>query len=193
MTNKLTINLTLGKYKREGVRRELYIILFVIGAVFTMYNGYKYFTLAGDVDVLSGRVAVLNSQIDEEVVSLKINPKEIESLKDEINVFNSIIVKENFAWTTLLDRLERTVPSRVVVEKISPNFSNRRISIAGNATDFQKVISFVEKLGKSKYFSDAILLSHSEKKNIRITAEGKVDRSATKIQFTVTALYEGIG
>lgn len=193
MVNKLSINLALGKYKREGVRSELYIVLFLIGALLTIYNGYKYFTLSGDVTVLVEKVSVLDSKLKEEVVSLKINPKDIGKLKDEINVLNTIIIKENFEWTTLLDRLERTVPSRVVVEKISPNFSNKRISITGNGTDFQKVLTFVENLGKSKYFSDAILLSHSENRNVRMTADGKLDTSNTKIQYTITALYEGIG
>lgn len=190
---KIKINLSLNNYRREGVRKEIYVTIFALAILFSTYNIYKTFTLNSYNDGLSLKISELEKKVKKETDLLKVDTKSIKPLQEKVLVINDIIAKGTFSWVTLFSRLERAVPSKITVTRIIPNFTTKELSLNGIAKDYQKALSFVDKLGKSEYFSDAILLKHNEKDQIFVSADGRVTKGPKQVLFYITVKYEDMG
>ena len=113
----------------------------------------------------------------------EIDKKELRRLNSEVALVNSIIAMESFSWTSLLTSLEGVVPSGVALVQISPNFKSGSIRMSAMGESTSDALKFVDALNESGEFSDAFLLSHSEKNT------GKRPGSREKVLFEIIVHY----
>lgn len=177
---KISINLSTGRHVKSAVPAILTVVLFLVVAVYSFHNVYVHNVNLKDLAVYEK----LGVRVDGEdsMRGASMRRSGVKALVKKIKAINEIIYKETFSWTELLSALEQSVPRNISIVEITPEFDEGTIEIGGVAKSMDGVFKFVEKLGASKRFSDAVLLKHSENK--------KRSGSGGDLVFTISVSYE---
>ena len=107
----------------------------------------------------------------------------LKGYETKLAAYNKILEAGAFSWTGLLLELEQAVPPGVELRQIQPDPATGKVSLAGQARDFEDVSRMVHALSARPAFREVDLLSQSE----RPPATGQ----AAVLTFTLSVLYEG--
>ncbi|HZX34954.1 MAG TPA: PilN domain-containing protein [Thermodesulfobacteriota bacterium] len=179
---KITINLSTGRYARGQSVRLMAAALTLVALVFSYHTVYDYYVNAKTISLLKGEIARLG-----EAKAGKAAPRKdfskipAASLEKKVFAINDIIIRETFSWTELLTGMEEVTPGNVSIVRITPDFKDNKIAVSGMAASVKDALSFVTNLSSSPKFGDAFLLKHSEEKGDELSRE--------RVFFNVSANY----
>jgi len=91
----------------------------------------------------------------------RLQPKQIESLKKEIDFVNGLIKKDAFPYDRLLEALELSVPQGVVLSDFDMSKDLNSVIIKGESDSMDRIIFFINRINESKIFKKNNLLSLS--------------------------------
>ena len=186
----MRLNINLARASNADADRARWLksvtIVLTAAAIFiSLFNVASYGLSRIQVDRYEEVLAAAGGGVSKEIE--KIDKKELRRLDQEVALVNSIIAMESFSWTSLLTSLEGVVPGSVALVQISPNFKSGSIRMSAVGESVSGALKFVDALNESKEFTDAFLLSHSEK-NI-----AKRPGSREKVLFEIIVRYSESG
>jgi hypothetical protein len=82
----------------------------------------------------------------------------------DLSFADSLIAKDRFSWTDLLDRLEGTLTRGVTLTRIEPDYKERSLRLAGMAENVEALQRYLSSLLHSDSLSAAYLLGQETKK-----------------------------
>lgn len=179
---KITINLSTGRYARRQSVRLIATALTLVALAFSYHTAYDYYVNAKTISLLKEEVVRLG-----EAKVIKAEPRKdfpkipAASLEKKVLAINDIIVRETFSWTELLTGIEEVTPGNVSIVRITPDFKSNQIAISGMAASVKDALFFVTNLSGSPKFGEAFLLKHSEEKGDELSRE--------RVFFNVSANY----
>lgn len=87
--------------------------------------------------------------------------EKLQALKTRVAFANSVLRKDTFRWTELLDRLETVVPDGVGLRDIQPDYRDGSLRIGGLARNLVKLQLFLDNLLASPDFSSVYLMNQT--------------------------------
>lgn len=179
---KITINLSTGRYARGQSVRLMAAALTIVAFVFSYHTAYDYYVNAKTISLLKEEAARLGHARGAKAAPRKDFSKiPAASLEKKVLAINDIIIRETFSWTELLTGVEEVTPGNVSIVRITPDFNSNQIAISGMAASVKDALSFVTNLSSSPKFGNAFLLRHSEEKGDELSRE--------RVFFNVSANY----
>ncbi len=145
------------------IRKLSFIIitLVVIAGALTAYNVVTFIHYSGKSGELKPESEFLEkkqSELEAELAEGKkiLDDQKNKNMLDRVEEINTLIRSRVFSWTQLLNLLEKSVPSKVLVKSISPKFEEDGlyIYIQIMAEDYNGIIKFIENLDRQKMFKD---------------------------------------
>jgi Tfp pilus assembly protein PilN len=115
-----------------------------------------------------------------------LNSFKVSALAQESRGLLRIVAERRFSWTTLLVRLERTLPPEVRVIRLTPSFDDEgatRLSIALIGKDAESVVRTIAAFARDPAFNAVAL--HTESTPEKGVPEGHL--------FNVTVTYRPVG
>lgn len=180
---KVDINLARvrsAEFDRVRWFKSVTVVLCAAAIFISLFNAVSYGLSRVAVDRYEETVEAAGSDVP---VAKEIDRSELRRLNSEVAIVNSIIAMESFSWTSLLTSLEDTLPGSVALVQISPDFKSGSIRMRAMGETIGGALEFVDALNEAEEFSEAFLLSHSEKDT------GNKTRSREKILFDLSVLY----
>ena len=181
---KIDINLARARstdLDRARWLKGVTVVLCAAAIFISLFNVVSYGLSRIQVDRYEGALEAMGGGASKETD--KISKKELRRLNSEVALVNSIIAMESFSWTSLLTSLEGVVPGSVALVQISPNFKSGSIRMSAMGESTGDALKFVDALNESDEFTEAFLLSHSEKDT------AKRPGSREKILFEIIVHY----
>ncbi len=157
--------------KEYLLARKVYLSLaaaIAASALVFAYNLGIYSSSAQKADVFSRQLSMqkkIASEMDVKLAEIEkgVNAADVKAALGEADFANSVIAIRVFSWTTFLNRLEGVVPEGVGIDNISPDFQSLNINISGNAVSSDRLMDFMDRLTKSKYFEEIPPTFHSNR------------------------------
>ena len=161
---KYSINLASRSYVN---RKALYLGYLVCGAVLLVtliFNISYYFSLRSQIRTSETRLQeleekILASQGADDVAGY--SAARYDKVLDDIQLANTIIERDSFRWTALLNQMEAVVPGSVKIKTITPDHEKKTIALSGSARELKDMKRFIDRLIKSKHYGDVLLLQQS--------------------------------
>ncbi len=146
------------------------VLLVIVGGVGGFYF-YKAYTLRSEVKALDDQISNLRDQINQ-LSDIEISAR---NLFSKSNVLGSIF-DSRFYYSKMLEELEKSIPSGVVVKTFGLN-KDSQISISGTAQTYNQVQEFSNKLLESPLFTEVSLNSVG------------LEKSEEKINYFIIVTY----
>ncbi len=151
--------------------RKVYLALaaaIVASALVFAYILGTYSNSAQKAGVFSKQLSVqkkIASEMDSKlaVIEKGVNAADVRAALGEADFANGVIAIRVFSWTAFLNRLEEVVPEGVGIDNITPDFQSLNIDISGNAVSSDRLMEFIDRLTKSKYFEEIPPTFHSNR------------------------------
>ena len=156
---KYTLNLATRSYVN---RRTLYLSYAVLGAlllVVFLFGMMRFFSLYDEASRTEAKVKTIESNIVSRsgAEAAEFDENSYKQLLVSIQEANTLLQRDSFRWTSLLDQLEEVVPGQVRILKIDPNHDERLVHIAGQAKSLQSLKQLIDNFIKSGHFSHVFL------------------------------------
>jgi hypothetical protein len=165
---RLNINFATDNYSKSAISRVIVLAFLCLMVVYSWHNINSYTKNREQIIQYQEKVAAMeqNSLVWINRFNMSdISEKDLKLLKRDVEFISNAIPRETFSWTELLSNLEEYVPRNVFLTQISPDFNKKKIKIVGVAKTMKDMLSLVDNLNRSSYFTNALLLKHSEDKN----------------------------
>ena len=107
----------------------------------------------------------------------------LKSYETKLAAYNKILEAGAFSWTGLLIELERAASPGVELRQIQPDPTTGRVTLMGQAQEFEDISRFVQTLSQRPAFRQVDLLSQAD----RPAAPGQPGG----LNFTLSLVYEG--
>jgi type IV pilus assembly protein PilN len=107
-----------------------------------------------------------------------ISKERLDRQASRITFANSIIQKDAFKWSDLLERLEQTLSDGVALERVQPDPKTGDISLVGQARSLDTLRGYLHGLSRSQWFADAYLLEQER-------VEGKKPGERPLLRFKI--------
>jgi Tfp pilus assembly protein PilN len=115
--------------------------------------------LAEELSALAARVKAASPP-----VSKTLSAGDYKRQAADLSFADSLIAKDRFSWTDLLDRLEGTLTREVTLTRIEPDYKERSLRLAGLAENVEALRRYLSSLLHSDSLSAAYLLGQETKK-----------------------------
>lgn len=143
------------KYYRAALILGI-LVLFVLALNAYLYIDYKKTSseLIPERDFLEKKRDGLEAELSKDKAALK--KDENKALFKKINELNQLIEARIFSWTRLLDALEKTIPSDVMVTAINPRIEGGsvQITLSVKTYDYRGILKLITNMDASSVFSD---------------------------------------
>lgn len=178
---KQSFNLAEGsRLSPKFVDRRL-LISIVILAVLLVVQGWQTLILQRANEQLRTTLAKQRSAKGETTANpVAIAKSHLEEQASRIAFANSIIEKDAFKWSVLLERLEQTLSDGVALERVQPDPKTGNIKLVGRARGLDKLRNYLHGLSRSQWFADAYLLEQE-----RIEGKKPGERSFLRFRIAV--------
>ncbi len=145
---------------------------------------------------VEGRIAELETAVAEarkayqtfrrhsEAEGFDASPARLQALREEVAFANRVVRRQRFAWTQLLDDLERTTPQRISMQAIVLN--KESLALSGAALTLEDLTAFVDQLKTHPAFHHVEIASHKWQRRSRNVKTGP----ATFLTFNLAVSYE---
>jgi hypothetical protein len=181
---KIDINLATKRYKKTIIPYIVITGALFLAVIYTWHNIDLYRLNQSQISRYRQQLVRFEKTIGPKGASVPaITQEGFKLLIDEVDYINNVIARETFSWTELLTSLEANVPPRVSIVQITPEFEDKRIRVAGLAKSVNDILTFVDKLGRSKNFMDVFLLKHAT----GVVKKGKAGKRL--VSFNISAEY----
>jgi type IV pilus assembly protein PilN len=156
---KISLNLADRIYVHRRGLHAAYAAIGVVLLVLTLINTFHVLNhrretvqLQERLDQLQQRSAELQRETGD------FNTAAYQRLVEEIAFANSILERDAFRWTDLLDRLELLVPEGVSLRSILPDHKNRALNITAVARGLDEMMLLLDRLAQSESLRNVYLL-----------------------------------
>lgn len=168
---KLTINLSSRRYVNDIALNWTGGAISVLLLLLIFYQASLCFQAHRLVQKYRLDVAELKQQISDRK-TLHMTEEQVEQQKNKIAVARSLLRKDAFRWTALLDRLERLLPEKVSIHSLSPNYQTNSLKLTGAAQQLEDLQTFLDNLHNDA-FSQVLFKSQEMKGEKNSTGKKK--------------------
>jgi type IV pilus assembly protein PilN len=183
---KIDINLATKRRKKRIIPTIVAIGVLFLALAYTWHNIELYRLNQSQIALYGHQLIRFENTLESKKRRIPFITEEgLKFLIDEVAYINGVIARETFSWTELLTNLEASVPPKVSIVQISPDFKDKTIRISGMARSMKDVLKFVDELDRSENFMDVFLLRHEEAL-VKKGARGKA-----LVSFNISAQYVG--
>lgn len=160
---KYTLNLASGTYIN---RRHLYGLYTAVGIVFVVLLGFNL------VSLLQSRARTAESE--QRMAELRgpagasgqvVNAGDVQQLSRRIEFANTLLERDAFRWTALLDQLEEHLVDGVSIRGLKPDYKSGSLQISGVASSVGTLRRFLDRLAASPNFANVYLKQQSSEMN----------------------------
>jgi len=156
---KYTLNLATRSYVN---RRTLYMSYAAIGAlllVIMLFGLMRFAALYSDISQTEVKIKTIESNIVKRsgTGAAEFDEASYRNLLAHIEEANSLLRRDSFRWTDLLNRLEKVVPWQVRILQINPNHDDRLVKISGQAKTLQSLKKLIDNLITSGHYTHVLL------------------------------------
>jgi Tfp pilus assembly protein PilN len=151
-------------YNVRAVRAAVGLLAAVVIGI-TLFNVVEIVRLSANQRTVGAEASTAEDEAERlraEAVRIRaqIDPEELEKVVVAAREANAIIDQRTFSWTTLLTRLEETLPPnvrvRAVREKLDERDGRFDVTITAEARTFDELDDFVEALEATGAFRDVL-------------------------------------
>ncbi|KIH76449.1 type IV pilus assembly protein PilN [Geoalkalibacter ferrihydriticus] len=161
---KLNLNLADRVYINRRALHGAYVAIGALLLVLLVVNLLFFSRTRDEIVELEQRLSELRERAgarDDEGV-IDISPAAQRQLLSDIAFANSILEKDSFRWTQLLDRLEGLVPDGVSIRSILPDHRTRSLNLTAVARGLDEMTAFLDRLLESDQLRDVYLLRQEQ-------------------------------
>ncbi|WP_305046723.1 PilN domain-containing protein [Geoalkalibacter sp.] len=90
--------------------------------------------------------------------AVEVSPAVYQQMLEDIAKANSILERDSFRWTQLLDRFEEVIPEGVSLRSILPDYKTRALNLTAVARGLEEMTTCLDQLMKSEHFRQTYLL-----------------------------------
>lgn len=169
---KYNLNLATGTYIN---RRRLYAyfsVLFLFFFGILAFNGTTVIRDAARIHQIELRLDELRGQKQGEAQQGEISSAALAILAQRIESANELLVRDNYRWTALLDRLEAHLVDGISIRDLQPDYRSGVLKLSGVAASISDLRSFIDKLSRSEVFTHVYLKEQRTEKTADDLAGG---------------------
>jgi Tfp pilus assembly protein PilN len=167
---RATFNFARRPFRNDRPAYVLAAILGLIGAGLLVVNIRLFSDYRRQVADTRAEIAALETRArhaDEKAQTARaaLGSYRLSALAEESRVLARIVAERRFSWTTLLSRLERTLPSDVGLVHLQPQFGasgEPSLDLQLIARNHEAIVRTIEALSKSAAFGHVELKSESQ-------------------------------
>jgi len=183
---KPTLNLASRTYLNRQLLYATYGLVALVLAVSLAGSGYYMWTCRQEAAGIRAESTQIKRQLAElgPDSSEKVSPEALQKQQKSIAFANTILRKDAFRWTDLLDKLEGVLPEGVALRSIQPEYRDGSLRINGLARNLDKLQVFLDNLLVSPAFGSAFLL-HQE----RLDPQERLGRDALNFSILLKGAF----
>ena len=162
-------------------------LLILFGAVMMVINVRLFANYRRQVADTHAEIAALEArsqraQQKSQEARAALGSYRLSALAEESRGLARIVAERRFSWTSLLGRLERTLPSEVGLVRLQPRFGTAgeiEVEMQLYARDREAIVQTIAALSKNPAFGQ-----------VEVRSESQNDAGPEKIEFTLSTHYE---
>jgi len=160
----IKINLATFEYQDKRLSYSVMLVTALIVLTLSIISIRSGINAQSEINEYENKVAskaqnnIKRQQIKKETVK-RLNDKEIESLKKDIDFINGLIMMDAYPYDRLLDALESCAPQGVALLNFSLSKDQNTASLKGKAGSMDEITVFLNKLNSSKIYKNSSLLN----------------------------------
>jgi len=135
------------------------VVWIIAGSYLLVQETSHLSSVQSKISELKAQRSELRGQDGEQVNSAK-----LEKRWKEVAFINSLLERDSFRWTELMDKLEEQAFSGIVIKSIDPDFKDKTLALSGYARELKHLRRFIDNLILSEEFSEVYLLKQSQQK-----------------------------
>lgn len=178
----LRLNLSTRPFYNE---RALHITLTVVGVLLLgllAFNAWEVVRLSAaktalETAVVTDQARATDARQRAERLRAEVRQEELEQVLAEAREANTLIDRRTFSWTELLNYLEATLPSDVMLKSVRPSVEDGQVMISLGVVgrEVDHIDEFMNELEKTGAFSGMLAKDESREDDgtLRATLEGR--------------------
>lgn len=156
----LNINLATRVYVNFKQVNLFLVLSFLLCFVWMTFNAYLYAVNLEQMDSYAEFTARKGKE-----GSKTVSDADYSIFLTNVKNTNNILYKHSYDWLTLLENLEKLVPSGISLRSLEPSNKGETLRLTGTAIGFSSVRTFIENLEASKEFTEVYLTDQANVKN----------------------------
>lgn len=163
-----------------AVAGAVMFLLLVMNSVFLLNSRRDIADMQERLNQLQERSAALQGG------AADFSPTAYQQLLSDIEFANSILKKDAFRWTELLNHLETLVPEGVALRSILPDHKNRALNITAVSRGLDEMTLLLDRFAQSESLRNVYLLRQEKAK---ITDLGGQEREGVQFSLLVREAF----
>jgi len=155
----------------------LFVLLLGLQAKQYLYDRQLGFKYQSHLDLLQKQLQVKLPQ--------RLSPTALAQQRRNGEQIKTLLQRDTFRWTALLDKMERLLPTGISLRNFKPEYGNNSLTLTGVARDLKDLRMFLDNL-ESEQFNHVFLKSQSETK---ITDSGGNERIALSFSISLNGVF----
>lgn len=160
----IKINLATFEYQDKRLSYPVMLVTALIILTVSIISIRSGINAQSEINEYENKVAakeqniVRRQQIKKETVK-KLNDRDIESLKKDIDFINGLIMTDAYPYDRLLDALEVCVPQGIAILNFNLSKDQERVALKGKAGSIDEITVFLNRLNNSNIYKKSNLLN----------------------------------
>ncbi|HAD04436.1 MAG: hypothetical protein A2091_03385 [Desulfuromonadales bacterium GWD2_61_12] len=178
---KLGLNLASRVYVNRRTLMIFYVITTVLLLLLLGLNLSSLLRTRADTTIIGDRLAELKrAGARTPLANAAYSPPALAQLEKRTIFANSLLARDHFRWTELLDDLEGSTPAGISIRGVQPDFKSGAVKISGVARSVSDLRRFLDRLAANPHFTGVLLFQQA---NVRSAKSGDVDGVNFSIGF----------
>lgn len=178
---KLSLNLASRVYVNRRALMSVYAILTVLLVLLLALNLSSLWRSRAETAKISERLAELQragARLPEGETGY--SAQALDTATKQVSFANTLLERDHFRWTDLLDQLEETTPYGISIRGIQPDYKSGVVKLSGVALSVADLRRFLDRLAVSPHFSRVFLFQQA---NIKDSKTGDADGVSFSIEL----------
>jgi hypothetical protein len=171
--------LELDFLRPAGSRLRLGLVVLALGVAAAGAVAWRYYTLAGDVARLEGRIDDVKRLARRDLPRMRLPAGDAKLLAQEVGRANAVLASLTLPWDAMFGELESAASANVALLGIQPD--GRQVRLAGEARRFEDLLAYIGRLEATPGFANVLLSGH----------ELKSGSGGAVVAFTLAAEWVG--
>lgn len=169
---KLSLNLASRVYVNRRALMTSYLVVSVLLLLLLGLNLSNLLRTQTEAEKIGGRIAELKrAGARASVVDAGYSPQAQVELNKLILFANTLLERDDFRWTELLDQLEESTPDGISIRSIQPEYISGAVKLSGVAESNIALRRFLDQLAASPHFNKVLLFQLSNVQGVK-TGDG---------------------
>jgi Tfp pilus assembly protein PilN len=183
---KLTLNLADRSYVHKRTLYLFYAVVLAGMAICSAVQGGLLLRLHQQQEQVETHLRELLQSKAGRQPAAELEPRALQTLRQEVALANDILSRDSFRWTVMLDRLEEVVQDGITIRSLQPDYREGSLRLAASARGLPQLSSFLDRLLASGFFSDVYLLDQASTK---VKDGAGIERPAIKFSLMLKGAF----